>query len=340
MNEKEIFMHRALALAQIGRGSVAPNPMVGCVIVLDNQIIGEGWHQKYGAAHAEVNAVRAVKDKTKIKDATVYVSLEPCTHFGKTPPCVDLLIAHQPQKVVICNLDPNPLISKSIEKMQNAGILVETGVLEKEGREINKRFFTFQEKKRPYIILKWAETADGFIARENFDSKWISNSLSRKLVHKWRSEESAILVGTNTTFYDNPQLNVRDWKGANPLRIVIDKSLRLSQDLHIFDQSQATICYNLIKNEEKENLVFVKIAPDNFLENILTDLYERKIQSVLVEGGSQLLQSLIENKLWDEARIFKNLQTFGKGIFAPKITGKLVLTENILDDTYFEWQNV
>ena len=253
-------MRRALELAENGRGQVSPNPLVGCVIEHHGKIIGEGWHQKYGEAHAEVNAVNSVKDKSLLKEACVYVSLEPCAHFGKTPPCADLLVENQVKKVVICNTDPNPLVAgKGIVKLREAGIEVETGILEKEGLELNKRFFHYLEKKRPYIILKWAETADGFIARKNFDSKWISNTLSRKLVHKWRTEEDAILVGTNTALYDNPQLNARDWTGNNPVRIVIDRHLKLPADLHLFDEQIPTICYNLIKNRNSGNVTFVKV---------------------------------------------------------------------------------
>src|SRR6478609_11980434 len=199
MSSDEQFMQRAFELAKLGAGSVSPNPMVGCVIVHRGEIIGEGWHKKYGEAHAEVNAIDSVKEKKVLNESVVYVTLEPCSHFGKTPPCADLLIQHRVKKVVVSNLDSNPLVSgNGVKKLRAAGIEVVTGILDKAGRELNKRFFTFMEKQRPYIILKWAETADGFIARENYDSKWISNEHSRKLVHQWRTEEDAVLVGSRT----------------------------------------------------------------------------------------------------------------------------------------------
>ncbi|MEQ9412696.1 MAG: bifunctional diaminohydroxyphosphoribosylaminopyrimidine deaminase/5-amino-6-(5-phosphoribosylamino)uracil reductase RibD, partial [Cyclobacteriaceae bacterium] len=220
MISDKFYMLRAMELAKNGIGHVSPNPLVGCVIVYEGKIIGEGWHGKYGEAHAEVNAVNAVADKSILNGAAVYVNLEPCAHTGKTPPCADLLVKHKVKRVVIANVDPNPLVAgKGIAKLKDAGVEVLTGVLEEAGRELNKRFFTFLKHKRPFVILKWAQTSDGFIARENFDSKWISNEYSRKLVHKWRTEEDSILVGYNTALYDNPKLTARDWTGRNPVRI-------------------------------------------------------------------------------------------------------------------------
>ncbi len=239
MTSDELFIQRTFELAQSGIGQVSPNPRVGAVVVHDEKIIGEGWHKKYGEAHAEVNAIHSVKDQSLLQESTIYVNLEPCSHFGKTPPCADLLIRHQVKKVVVCNNDPNPLVSgQGIAKLLNAGIEVVTGVLETEGRKLNKRFFTFVEKQRPYIILKWAQTVDGFVARENYESKWISNDFSRQLVHQWRSEEDAVLVGTKTAAHDNPKLDVRDWSGRNPVRVVIDRFLRLSATLHLFNKKQ------------------------------------------------------------------------------------------------------
>ncbi len=239
MTPDELFMQRAIELAQLGIGAVSPNPRVGCLVVHDNKIIGEGWHQKFGEAHAEVNAINSVKDLSLLKESTIYVNLEPCSHEGKTPPCSDLLIKHQVKKVVIANTDTNPLVAgRGVEKLKKAGIAIMTGVLEKEGRELNRRFFTFMEKKRPYIILKWAQTSDGFIAQKNFESKWITNELSRQLVHRWRSEEDAVLVGTRTASHDNPSLTVRDWSGRNPTRIVIDRFLRLNDKLQLFDKKE------------------------------------------------------------------------------------------------------
>lgn len=340
MTSHESYMQRALDLAELGRGYVSPNPMVGCVIVHEDVIIGEGWHKKYGEAHAEVNAVNAVEDKGLLKNSTVYVSLEPCSHVGKTPPCADLLIKHQVKKVVISVLDTNPLVAgKGIEKLRAAGTEVVTQILERRGRDLNKRFFHFIEKKRPYIILKWAETADGFIAQENYDSKWISNEYSRQLVHKWRSEEDAILVGRNTAAHDNPQLNVRDWTGRNPVRIVIDRFLKLSDTLLVFDKSQPTLLYNVLKHEEHPNFTLVRIDEQGLLWNLVKDLHKRKIQSVIVEGGLQTLQGFIDQGLWDEVRVFKSSRTFGKGIPAPHFRGNLKSSENVMGDSLFSYTN-
>jgi diaminohydroxyphosphoribosylaminopyrimidine deaminase/5-amino-6-(5-phosphoribosylamino)uracil reductase len=329
-----IFMHRAFELALLGKGYVSPNPLVGCVITQDEKIIGEGWHRKFGEAHAEVNAVNSVVDQSKLSESTVYVNLEPCSHFGKTPPCADLLIHHKVKRVIISNVDSNPLVGgEGIKKLQDAGIEVQTGLLEREGRELNKRFFTFVEKKRPFIILKWAQTSDGFIARENFDSKWISGELSRQLVHRWRAEESAILVGKNTALHDNPKLNVRSWTGPDPIRIVIDKQLKLQRELSIFDGSQRTIIYNSVKNESMENGVeIVKLDDTHFIHSLFSDLHSKGIQSVIVEGGAFTLQQFIDLDLWDEARIFSSANEFGKGINAPKFTGNMVAQEKIEDD--------
>jgi diaminohydroxyphosphoribosylaminopyrimidine deaminase/5-amino-6-(5-phosphoribosylamino)uracil reductase len=330
----ELFMQRAFELSLLGRGYVSPNPLVGCVVVHDNKIIGEGWHRRYGEAHAEVNAIASVQDKSLLSQSTVYVTLEPCSHFGKTPPCADLLVSNNVKRVVVANLDSNPLVAgQGIKKLRDAGIEVITGVLDKQGREINKRFFTFIEKKRPYIILKWAETSDGFIARENHDSKWISDEHSRQLNHKWRTEEDAILVGAKTAQFDNPQLNVRDWTGRDPVRVVIDRFLKLSDKLHLFDRKQKTIVYNVLRHEEHENLLFVRIEERDFLNELIKDLYKQKIQSIIVEGGAYTTQSFIEADLWDEARIFQSTKTFGKGISAPSISGHPVQQWKIVHDT-------
>jgi len=333
-NEPEIWMARALQLARLGAGTVSPNPMVGCVIVQNGQIIGEGWHKKYGEAHAEVNAVNSVVDKSLLTEADVYVTLEPCSHFGKTPPCADLLVKHAVKRVIICNVDSNPLVGgKGIAKLKAAGIAVETGILAEEGRALNKRFFTFIEKQRPYIILKWAETADGFIAKEHFEAVQISNALSRRVVHKMRSEEDAIMVGTNTARYDNPSLNTRFWTGKSPLRIIIDKDLALNTSLHIFNDLQPTICYNLLANKEENNVVFVKIADETaFLSTIIQDLAQRKVQSLIVEGGSKLLQSFIDANLWDEAIVLQSKKTLETGITAPRIKGVTIVKENLGSD--------
>ncbi|GMQ30048.1 bifunctional diaminohydroxyphosphoribosylaminopyrimidine deaminase/5-amino-6-(5-phosphoribosylamino)uracil reductase RibD [Algoriphagus confluentis] len=318
MHKKE-YMQRALELAENGSGFVSPNPKVGCVIVYQDEIIGEGWHQQYGGPHAEVNAVNSVKNPALFSESTVYVTLEPCAHWGKTPPCANLLVEKRVKKVIIAAKDSNPLVGgKGIEILKNAGIEVETGILEKEARWQNRRFFTQIEKKRPYVILKWAQTQDGFIARQNFDSKWISNSQSRQLVHQWRAEEDAILVGKNTARYDNPTLNVRDWVGKNPLRIVIDSQLELPQELHLFDRKIPTLIFNSIMEKKEENLEWIKldgISPSSILESLNT----RRIQSLIIEGGSHVLRQFIESGLWDECRVFTSTTQFEEGIPAPQL---------------------
>lgn len=335
MNKQDkLFMQRALQLAGYGKATVSPNPMVGCVIVLNGKIIGEGWHQKAGEPHAEVLAIRSVKEEELLKLATAYVTLEPCAHYGKTPPCAELLVEKQLKKVIIGALDPNPLVAgKGIEILRKAGIEVETAVSEEECLALNRAFFTFMEKKRPYIVLKWAQTSEGFIARENYDSKWISNPLSRQLVHKWRTELDAILVGKNTAKYDDPQLSSRDWSGKNPVRIVIDHDLSLNEDLKIFDGEQKTILF-YSKNQKLKNkkVEFIQLDEMNFIDNMMNYLHKEKIQSVLIEGGAQTLQSFIDAGLWDEARIFTSPVRFENGIKAAELKNhQLVFQENIQD---------
>jgi diaminohydroxyphosphoribosylaminopyrimidine deaminase/5-amino-6-(5-phosphoribosylamino)uracil reductase len=337
---EEYFMRRALELALSGQGHVSPNPMVGCVIVYEDKIVGEGWHQKYGEAHAEVNAVQAVDDKEILKESTVYVNLEPCSHFGKTPPCADMLISHDVKKVVVANLDSNPLVAGAgIRKLRSSGIEVITGILEADGNHLNRRFFTDIKRNRPYVILKWAETTDGFIARENYESKWISNDLSRQLVHKWRTEEDAVLVGTRTASHDNPTLNVRNWTGRDPVRIVVDRFLRLSDKLHLFDGKQKTICYNVMRHEEHRNILLVRIGEEDFISNLLQDLSKQKIQSVIIEGGAQILNSFIDLNLWDEARVFISPNSFGKGVSSPALHGNLVSEEFVGNDVLRFYSN-
>lgn len=329
----ELFMRRAMELAQVGRGNVSPNPLVGCVIVHEGKIIGEGWHKKYGGPHAEVEAINAVANKSLLPESTLYVNLEPCSHFGKTPPCADMLVREKVKKVVIASLDSNPLVAgNGVKKLRDAGIEVDIGVLEAEGRQLNKRFFTFVEKKRPYLILKWAQTQDGFIARENGNSKWISNDLSRQLVHKWRTEEDAVLVGTNTVQYDDPKLNVRLWTGRDPVRIIIDRNLRLDPSHNVFNHEQRTICYNVLKNQDTPNLELRKLDESNFVQNLVNDLYDLKIQSVIVEGGAKTLQMFIDAQLWDEANIFESGIFFEKGISAPLLHGKLIDEQPLFGD--------
>jgi diaminohydroxyphosphoribosylaminopyrimidine deaminase/5-amino-6-(5-phosphoribosylamino)uracil reductase len=335
----ERFITRCFDLALNGTGLVSPNPVVGCVITHNGEIIGEGWHQKYGEAHAEVNAVNSVRDQRLLSSATVYVNLEPCSHFGKTPPCADMLVQHNVKRVVISNLDSNSLVSgKGIEKLRSAGIEVVTGVLEKEGRHLNRRFFTTMENSRPYIILKWAQTADGFISRHSNERSHISNSYSKQLLHKWRTEEDAFLIGTQTAASDNPLLNVREWHGRNPIRIVLDRNLRLDKSLHLFDGSQQTIQYNTIRTESRTNLDVVKVEGD-FLTGVVADMHRRKIQSVVIEGGTQTLGLFIAAGLWDEARIFTSPQKFGSGVSAPAMDGSEISTADISGDSLTIYQN-
>lgn len=324
-----LYMQRALELAPLGYRYAPPNPMVGCVIVHENKIIGEGWHQRHGEAHAEVNAINAVEDKSLLSEATAYVTLEPCAHFGKTPPCADLLILHKLKRVVICNEDPFPLVDgRGIEKMKAAGIEVETGLLEEKGKELNKRFFTVVEKKRPYIILKWAETADGFIAAEEGKQIQITGELSRQLVHKWRTEEPTIMVGTNTALNDNPRLDIRYWVGRNPVRVVIDKKLRIPSNFKLLDNKQQTLVFNDIKSKDEKFNSFIQVPQETpYLSFILDNLLSQNFQSVFVEGGTRLLQSFIDGNLFDEIRIFKSLSVIKNGVDAPRLPQGITLTQ-------------
>ena len=333
----EFYIKRCIQLAKNGLGTTYPNPMVGSVVVYNNEIIGEGWHRKSGESHAEVNAINSVKDKSLLSKSTIYVSLEPCSHFGKTPPCCDLIIKHKIPNVVVGSVDPNEKVSGTgIKRLQENGVNVTISVLEKECHELNKRFFTFHIKKRPYIILKWAESLDGFIAPLTKDKKepvWISNEFSRQLVHKWRSEEQAILVGTNTVLEDNPKLDVRDWFGKNPIRIVLDKTGKISNDYFVKDEKTKTIVIT-----EQENLTF---SENCIYENAIFDIKLTKtiihisqkysIQSILIEGGKQTLQNFIDDNLWDEARVFIGNIHLKSGINSPVLNGNFQI-KNIKED--------
>ena len=316
-----------------GLGITAPNPMVGAVIVHNDKIIGEGYTSAYGGNHAEVNAIHSVKNKALLKQATLYVTLEPCSHFGKTPPCSDLIIKHQIPNVVIGCIDDNPEVSgKGIAKLKASGCNVSVGILEAECKSHHKRFFTFHNKKRPYIILKWAETSDGFIAPATKDKKepvWITNAFSRQLVHKWRAEEQAILVGTNTVLEDNPSLTVRDWSGKHPIRVVIDKTNALPKNYSVFDNKSESLIIS--ENEVNFNKPLA--------QEICHFLHSKNITSVIVEGGSKTLQSFIDENLWDEARIFTGTSKFATGIKAPNFTGKLLSEVSIIDDTLTYYKN-
>lgn len=340
MVQHEIFMQRCLELAQLGAGYVSPNPMVGAVVVHEGKIIGEGYHQKYGQAHAEVNAIVQVTAKFDnaaelLKQSTIYVSLEPCAHYGKTPPCADLIIEHRIPLVVVGTRDPFAQVDgKGIEKLKAAGIEVITGVLEKECQWLNRRFFTKVQKHRPYIILKWAQTNDDFFAPADGSQLWITGTQSRKLVHKWRSEEDAILVGKNTVAIDNPQLNVRHWEGRSPKRVVIDRRLELNKEANVFDQSVETLVFNEIEfNADGKNKYIALEDFDRYVpQYILYQLYLQDIQSVIIEGGAHTLQVFIDAGLWDEARIFTGKTVLSKGIKSPQITGILAAESFIEDD--------
>ncbi|WP_395052625.1 bifunctional diaminohydroxyphosphoribosylaminopyrimidine deaminase/5-amino-6-(5-phosphoribosylamino)uracil reductase RibD [Flavobacterium sp.] len=350
MNTHEIYIKRCLELAQNGLPTAMPNPSVGGVIVFENKIIGEGFTSKYGGNHAEVNAINAVKDKSLLSKSTIYVSLEPCSHFGKTPPCADLIIKNKIPNVVIGTLDSNEKVAgNGIKKLIEAGINVTVGILEEECKASNKRFFTFHEKKRPYIILKWAESQDGFITptfqQDQSDKKepiWITNEVSRQLVHKWRSEEQAILVGTKTVLDDNPKLDVRDWKGNNPIRIVLDKTGKISNNYNVKDDKIKTIVIT-----EQENFVssdylhYEKCIFDNQLvASVCEILYKNNIQSVIIEGGTKTIQSFIDANIWDEARVFKSKIVFENGTKAPIINYKNAIKQSIIDDELLKIYNL
>lgn len=355
MKIDEFYIKRCIELAKNGLGTTYPNPLVGSVIVCNNKIIGEGWHKKAGEDHAEVIAINAVKDKFLLSKSTIYVSLEPCSHFGKTPPCSDLIIEKGIRNVVIGTIDSNNKVAgKGIEKLKAAGIKVIVGVLEKECKELNKRFFTFHNNKRPYIILKWAESFDGYIApiqilrnpiasRQNVKAPvWLTNAFSRQLVHKWRSEEEAILVGTKTVLEDNPKLNVRDWKGKNPIRIVIDKSGKISDEYSVFDGKTKTVFITEQENLTTiDNRIFENVIFDNQVPNkIAKILYQYGMQSLIIEGGSQTLQTFIDANLWDEARVFKSKTILNDGTKAPILTIKNTNKQQIKEDellTYFNY---
>lgn len=325
----EKYMQRCIELAKLGAGSVSPNPMVGAVIVHEGRIIGEGYHQKYGQAHAEVNAINQVlahfdNAAELLKNATIYVSLEPCAHYGKTPPCADLIIKHHIPKVVVGCRDPFEQVNgKGIEKLTEAGIEVISGILETECRWLNRRFFTRVQKQRPYIILKWAQTNDGLFAPADKSQFWITGQESRRLVHKWRSEEDAILVGKNTVAIDNPQLNTRYWPGKAPKRVVIDRRLELSNKLNIYDQSVETLIFNEVKTDIEGKIKYIALEDfERFVpQYILFQLYLQDIQSVIIEGGVHTLNTFIEAGLWDEARIFTGKAALVQGIKAPYTPG-------------------
>ncbi len=343
-------MSRCFELARSGSYYVAPNPMVGCVIVHNNLIIGEGFHKKYGDAHAEVNAIASVKDKSLLKESTLYVNLEPCSHHGKTPPCADLIVKHQLKRVVVANLDSNPEVAgKGIAHLEANHIEVKVGVLKAEGRNVNRRFFTFHEKKRPYILLKWAQSADGYLDMERNDSltriNWISNEKCKRLSHIWRAEESAILVGKNTVTLDNPTLTTREVEGPNPIRILIDteNSLYSEQGVkrwNIFNDQAKTLVFNYREERKIENIEWIKLNKgEDFLKQLLRALFERNIQSVIIEGGRFTLDRFIENNLWDEARVIRGLPFFCNGVKAPELKLRPIISEILGGDHIDYYKN-
>ncbi len=333
MKTNEKYISRCIEIAKNGQVAAMPNPSVGAVIVYNDMIIGEGYTSRYGGNHAEVNAIKAVKDKSLLSKSTLYVSLEPCSHFGKTPPCCNLIIENNIPNIVVGILDSNEKVAgKGINKLLEAGKNVTVGVLEKQCYESNIRFFTFHEKKRPYIILKWAQTQNGFIApltRNEQKPVWITNEFSRQLVHKWRSEEQAIFVGTQTVIDDNPRLNVRDWAGKNPIRIVLDINNRISKESNIFDCQQETLIIR--KNDINFN--------NNFAQEIAGYLYNKNIQSVIIEGGLKTFQTFIDANIWDEARVFIGNSFFENGIKAPIFNKKQFSKSTILDDELLIYRN-
>ena len=320
--DDEIYMRRCFELARKGLGLTRTNPLVGCVIVQNNRIIGEGYHHEFGGPHAEVNAIRSVKDHSLLTESTLYSNLEPCVHFGKTPPCSVLIHQKGIRRAVISHLDPFTSVNgKGIEQMRDAGVDVTTGCLEEEGYNLNRRFFVYHIKRRPYIILKWAQTSDGYmdVVRDPVGTNWITDEVCRTLVHKWRSEEASILVGTGTIMADNPRLNIRRWTGQQPVRITIDRNGRLFEGAHILDGSQDTIVFTCVPDKYSGKTRSIQVDHDYDLGEALEELHDQQIISLFVEGGSSLLGSFISAGLWDEARVFTGKMAFGQGIQAPEM---------------------
>lgn len=336
----EFYIKRCIELAKKATGKTYPNPLVGAVIVHNGKIIGEGYHQKAGESHAEINAINSVKNPELLPESTIYVSLEPCAHFGKTPPCSLKLKEIGFKKVVIGAMDSHDKVNGKGKKiLMDAGIETISGILEDDCRELNKKFFTFHEKKRPYLILKWAESQDGFIDQDYKPTK-ISNELASQFVHQIRSEEHAILVGTQTALNDNPSLTTRLIKGRNPVRILIDFELKVPRDFKIYNNEAPTLVFNQEKDAEEENIKFIKISKENFLEELLQKLYENQIQSVLVEGGSRTLQTFIDANLWDETIIIKNENLIlENGTKAPKLEGNVVKEIDFRDNRVSFYRN-
>ncbi len=336
----ELYMQRCLELAQRGAGRTAPNPLVGCVLVHDGKIIGEGWHRFYGGPHAEAEALASVHDRTLLPQSTLYVNLEPCVHYGKTPPCVDAIVEAGIRQVYIGTPDPCDLVcGRGIAALERSGCRVHTGLLAESCRNVNRRFFTFHEKRRPYVLLKWAESADGFLGRDG-ERTFLSGPIAQVLMHRWRSEEAAVMVGTNTARIDNPHLTVRHWPGPQPLRLVIDRRATLPSDLHLFDGTVPTWVFTELPAENTQQVQYVSVRFDDYAgRNMLEELFHRKVLSVMIEGGKKLLQHFIDLGLWDEARIIRSRKPLGNGLAAPVLHGRPVHRFDLHTDEVFIYLN-
>tara|TARA_B100001093_G_C26793241_1_gene999945 strand:+ start:342 stop:1358 length:1017 start_codon:yes stop_codon:yes gene_type:complete len=337
-------MNRCLDLALNGIGKVSPNPLVGSVLVYDNQIIGEGFHEKYGLSHAETNAIKNVKDKSLISKAILYVNLEPCSHHGNTPPCCEMIVSNNIRHVVIGCLDNSTKVNgKGIDYLKSKGVKVTLGVLEEQCKNINRRFFVNHQLNRPYIILKWAQSKDGFIDKKRVNNQkginWITQKETKKIVHQWRAQEDAILVGRKTVTNDNPELTVRESKGMNPLRVVMDPNLKLNLDSNVFNMQSKTIIVNQIKNQSSNHLTYLKIKENNNLNDLFKYLQKHKIGSIIVEGGAKTINYFIQKNIWDEARVITGDVNFNDGLKAPKINGKYKSLKRINKDIIHTYLN-
>ncbi len=349
MNEHEVYIRRCFELALMGKGNTLLNPMVGCVIVFSGKIIGEGFHRGWGLPHAEVEAINRVKNKELLRNSIMYVSLEPCCYYGKTPPCTSVIIEKQIPHVVISSLDVNPKVStKGVQLLRQAGIKVTEGICQQEAKNINIRFNTYHLRKRPYVIIKWAQSADGFIDIVRSSSvkgiKWISNKYSKQIVHKWRAEEQAILIGKNTVFNDNPKLTTRDWPGKNPKRLVIDSQLETSLNYNVYNYEAETYCYHSFEkkspSQKPHNIHYVPIDfKKTIIQQILLHLHSIEVSSVIVEGGKKTITGFIESNLWDEARVIRGDTVFKNGIKAPELNILPSYEEQILNDSIFYYYN-
>lgn len=338
--EDQMYMLRCVQLAKNGFGTTSPNPMVGCVIVHNNKIIGEGWHYKSGQPHAEVMAIQSVKNKELLASATIYVSLEPCSYTGKTPPCSDLIIQHRIPRVIIGSADPHPNVSgKGIAKLKEAGVEVRSGVCKSVCDALNKRFFKFHKEKKPYVVLKWATTLDGFIApkeQKQGEAFWITSAFSKQLVHLWRSQEDSIMVGTNTAIKDNPKLDTREVYGKNPVRLAVDKNLRIPSSHQLLDATIPTVIFTSKIKDSENNLHYETLNwEENLPEQILDYCYQNNLQSILIEGGTHLLQSFIDLALWDEARVFVGNKLLKSGIKQPLLNATVQKIEKSGEDRLY-----